>query len=85
MDLFVCLRREITDLSGAGTFPGIFGLDLAAVQSTWAEMQRNEPRNDPQGFAAISNTGMMLINATLLESLLGESLLGEAPGTFSHS
>ena len=42
-------------------------------------MQGDEQRNDPQGFAVISNTGMMLINATLLESLLGE-----APGTLAR-
>ena len=54
-------------------------LDPAAVQTTWAEMQSNEQRSDPQGFASIGMSGMMLVNAALLESLLGE-----APGTFSH-
>ena len=59
--------------------PTAHALDLAAVQTTWAQMQSDEQRNDPQGFAVISNTGMMLINATLLESLLGE-----APGTLAR-
>jgi hypothetical protein len=51
--------------------------DPAAVQTT--EMQRNEQRSDPQGFASIGKSGMMLVNAALMESLLGEE-----PGFFSH-
>jgi hypothetical protein len=54
-------------------------LDPAAVQTTWAEMQSNEQRSDPQGFAAIGSSGMVLVNAALFESLLGEE-----PGFLSH-
>jgi hypothetical protein len=54
-------------------------LDSAAVQTTWAEMQSNEQRSDPQGFAAIGSSGMVLVNAALFESLLGEE-----PGFLSH-
>ena len=54
-------------------------LDLAAVQTTREGMQELEQRDDPQGFAAIGDNSMVLINATFLESLLGEP-----PGALSN-